>query len=1123
MGALTLSNSVNKDDIEAIRASGLFDEAWYRETYPDVAIIEMDPVEHYLWLGAALKRDPSASFSTRGYLAAYPDVAAAKLNPLLHYIMHGQEEGRSPSPTLKAIAHTVAEQVDIVIPIFDALADVQRCLTSIVDAKTASKSRVILVDDGSSKETNAWLVSFCQKNRDRFSLVTHETNRGYTIAVNAGLKKSSASFVVLLNSDTIVTDGWLDALVRCAHSHPKVGIVGPLSNAASWQSVPKIFDDSGDFSLNLLPAAFTPARMASIVASLSRREYPRVKFVNGFCFMIKREVMEKIGYMDEATFPQGYGEENDFCIRASNGGFELAIADDCYVFHAKSKSFGHERRKTLSASASRLLAEKHGAEKIAAFLKQTKSVTSLTALREAIAERLASNNTWHSDASRSKIVYLLPVSGGGGGSHSVVQEAAEMRRLGVDAKVALHAHHLQRFTGMYPGLDGKELFLAVDYSHIGPALTEYDIVVATVFTSVPYLRAVQVHNPRARLFYYVQDYEPLFFPEGSPNWSLARDSYTDVPDATLFAKTHWIRQKVAKEHGVFVHKVSPSLDHSVYRPIPLSAQRRVTVQLSAMIRPQTPYRGAQRTMRVLRRLHDEFPGGLHTRVFGCSSEEIEKYELERGFDFENRGFLNREEVANVLQSSDVFFDLSDYQAFGRTALEAMACGCVPVVPLAGGADEFAADGINAVVLDTTDEDGVFEAASNLIRSASMREQMRIAAIETAARYSPTLAAASELRVFSMAREEAGLQQRPYLHILSEKRGDGRPTGSAYVRLLQPYMQPEIQKAWKVAVHSEGKLPELSDSGVAVLQRTVEHVPEIDLAAWIEAWRGRGNAIIYELDDDLLDGQALRDRGVKADVAIMRDRVELLARTSDIVVTSTKPLRKLLAKLNDRIEVVENYLDSKLWELETERDHVNAQYPRSDQQVKIGYIGTPSHKKDLELIRPAMLRLEQEYGLRISIEVIGAFSGTDVLFGERIPSPKSTEYPAFVRWLLKRVNWDIGLIPLVDDVFNASKSHLKFLEYAALDMAIVCSDTTSYRDVAEHGMNSLVSTNTEQSWYDSVRKLIEDASLRQMLSSRARNLVSSSYTIQGNSDRYLDVLRQASSIDVAPAVTAQYTG
>ncbi|MGG7518572.1 glycosyltransferase family 4 protein [Allorhizobium undicola] len=86
--------SVDETHIQLIRRSGLFDEGWYLRTYRDVAMLEMDPVEHYLRLGAFLERDPSPKFSTRDYLFINDDVAFAGINPLLHYVTVGQREGR---------------------------------------------------------------------------------------------------------------------------------------------------------------------------------------------------------------------------------------------------------------------------------------------------------------------------------------------------------------------------------------------------------------------------------------------------------------------------------------------------------------------------------------------------------------------------------------------------------------------------------------------------------------------------------------------------------------------------------------------------------------------------------------------------------------------------------------------------------------------------------------------------------------------------------------------------------------------------------------------------------------------------------------------------------------------
>lgn len=77
-----------------LKASGLIDEAWYKNQYPDVEMLGMDASEHYLKYGAAMGRNPSEAFNTRFYLETYPEIAQTDQNPLLHYILHGREEGR---------------------------------------------------------------------------------------------------------------------------------------------------------------------------------------------------------------------------------------------------------------------------------------------------------------------------------------------------------------------------------------------------------------------------------------------------------------------------------------------------------------------------------------------------------------------------------------------------------------------------------------------------------------------------------------------------------------------------------------------------------------------------------------------------------------------------------------------------------------------------------------------------------------------------------------------------------------------------------------------------------------------------------------------------------------------
>ena len=202
--------------------------------------------------------------------------------------------------------------VDIIICVHNALSDAERCLKSVLQFSDHPYS-LILVDDGSDAPTKDFLTRFAEQND--CDLLRNEVARGYTLAANQGLRRSSADFVILLNSDTIVSRGWLNRLIACAESNPKIGLVGPLSNAASWQSIPEIID-FGDWAENPLPLNISIADMADWVAEKSWRLYPPMTFLNGFCMLIRREVIDEIGYFDEENFGVGYGEENDYCLRA---------------------------------------------------------------------------------------------------------------------------------------------------------------------------------------------------------------------------------------------------------------------------------------------------------------------------------------------------------------------------------------------------------------------------------------------------------------------------------------------------------------------------------------------------------------------------------------------------------------------------------------------------------------------------------------------------------------------------------------------------------------------------------------------------------------------------------------
>lgn len=604
-------------------------------------------------------------------------------------------------------------KIDIVIPVYNALEDVKRCLESLVKNKDGFSVHVYIVNDASDKETTDFLRLFCE-NKNFITLIEHDTNKMYTKTVNDGLRAAKGDYVITLNSDTIVSKGWLQGLVRCIRSSDKIGIVGPLSNAASWQNVPELLDEHSQFAVNDIPFGFSVDEMADYVREVSHHLYPKVPFVNGFCFMISRAVIDKIGFLDEETFPTGYGEENDYCIRAGDAGFELAIADDVYVFHAKSKSFGHEKRKEYSKNGSQNLKAKHGKDKVNTLAGSLRDMPIFEEIRSRVKDGYTNlKQKKDNNLSGKKVLFLLPVSGGGGGVHSIVQETMGMQRIGVDAKIAVPQKHLHKFVKVYEDIEiVKDLFVGFileKEESLVELSKSYDVIVGTIYTSIKMIKNVKYFNKDIQVAYYVQDYEPLFSEPGSAAWQEAYDSYTLIPGATLFAKTDWIRNKVYDEHGVYVNKVSPSLDHDVYKPdFELKERSKILDQIviTAMIRPKTPRRGAERTMRLLKKLKIELGEKIKIEIFGCDEADAKFESLERNFEFINNGVLTRPNVALVLQRSDIFIDLSDYQAFGRTGLEAMACGSKTFITKYGGADEYIYD--SHYLLDVFDEDAVFK-------------------------------------------------------------------------------------------------------------------------------------------------------------------------------------------------------------------------------------------------------------------------------------------------------------------------------------------------------------------------------------------------------------------------------
>lgn len=351
-----------------------------------------------------------------------------------------------------------------------------------------------------------------------------------------------------------------------------------------------------------------------------------------------------------------------------------------------------------------------------------------------------------------KIAFVLPVRGGSGGAHSVMQEVTALRDLGVDATVLVNQQNIDSFLDTYDRYGWTQTGV-IPFSgprELGRIAAEADVVVATTNTSAHSIaEAISETRASFRTAYYVQDYEPLFYDASTIDHGIAVASFAVLPNCTYFAKTNWLCGIVKAAHGHDVELVVPSIDHTIYKPA--RREPRESRILCAMVRPDTPRRAPRKTIALLERVAAGEYGPARVKAFGVDHEELAKAGLEMPESVELVGKLKQTEVAELLRDADFFADLSDYQAFGRTAAESMACGCIALAPKLGGTTDFIEDGVNAFLADCSDPHSVDTALRRMFSmSDAEASAMRYAGMESVSGYTPVRAAISELRALGFA-------------------------------------------------------------------------------------------------------------------------------------------------------------------------------------------------------------------------------------------------------------------------------------------------------------------------------------------------------------------------------------
>ena len=250
----------------------------------------------------------------------------------------------------------------MIVPVYGAAAELAACLASLERHTDLHRHRLVVVDDAGPGFDPAPVAALAARLAaaappggagadSGVLLLRNPERRGFVASVNRGMALSGRD-VVLLNSDTVVTRGWLEKLRSAALSAPDVATATPFSNHATICSLPRFLE------VNALPAGWDLDAFAALVERVAARERPPLPTGIGVCLYIRRAALERVGLFDERAFGLGYGEESDFCCRATAAGWRHVLDDATYIWHAGQSSFGASRGARVRA-AHRVMRRRH--------------------------------------------------------------------------------------------------------------------------------------------------------------------------------------------------------------------------------------------------------------------------------------------------------------------------------------------------------------------------------------------------------------------------------------------------------------------------------------------------------------------------------------------------------------------------------------------------------------------------------------------------------------------------------------------------------------------------------------------------------------------------------------------
>ncbi|MFG0682810.1 glycosyltransferase [Pseudomonas sp. xss_4] len=1047
-------------------------------------------------------------------------------------------------PTVSYDTHSSPSKrrVTVIVPIYNAIDDVRVCIDRLT-AYTDPNVEVILINDFSSDPEISNFLS-TKLVQQRFIVVHNEENLGFTRTVNKGIELAQSNDVILLNSDARVTPRWIQGLQYALVRDDRIATVTAMSDRAGAFSAPNIGNS------NDLPQGVSESDYAVAFRRRSRRIYPVVPTGNGFCMYIRREAIDEIGNLDEAAFPRGYGEENDFCMRARSRGWINIIDDATYVFHDRSKSFGGE--KTVLIQAGRKEVDRRYPDYKNAI--KVFSESPLIALAR-FAAKQAVNDCLSLDGIKPRALFVVATSTGGTPQTNrdlmlALYDSWEPWLLHCDSNtLTLYRVHLN---------EDDEIVYRHHLNEPVDLLThtsfEYDRVVSrwlleTDFEIV-HIRHLAWHSlslpslakrSGARVINSFHDFYSL-----CPTVKLLDgDDYYCGGDCTKSKSARncsnplWKQEQPALKSGwinIWRERFQNALA-DVDQFITTSEHAKNTILNHLPAVPASRFHVINHGRNfdgfaspVLKPLADGdkirvlIPGNINSAKGGDFIQEILRHDVHQKIEFHILGAVDG---AMTNQFSTHWQDrIICHGAYQRDDFSKHVASIAPHV---GGIfsiwdetwchtlTELWASGIPALVLDfpTVAERVRKSQAGWVLPRGDAAFACKYIVSDVVSEYATVLSHVSTWqKTEGLFRNTRWMAARyhdiytkprcsdsvPALHsskpntrmlavVCPSNQAQTDAPGSTYVRIWEhAHNTPDSSfvhckmtpDQLVVAVQSK-------EVSKAIIQRTA--LSEKHINALIPFVKSGDFSYTFDLDDNLLAVPDHIDRnGTYKKYANTLNKV---ISNAAVVTVSTAPLLHELSKRHASVEIIPNTLSRRLWR----RPLIKAK----SVDFTVIYFGTKSHRQDFEMIYPALKNVKSAFPelkvLLIDILEDG-YDVPDWIENFTVPLP-NRKYPDFVEWLKEIAKTaDIGIAPLEHTPFNAYKSNLKALEYAALALPVIASKCGIYEHISRAAPAIYTIPNDTASWAQAITECISKRTELEALGNRNREWVLTNHLSSG---------------------------